>query len=69
VLLFRMAKKKADDSEPGSWMLRNVPRDLMDRIKIAAAIQRTTVKALLFQLAENHLAELEKKGLLPKNKG
>ncbi len=69
MLLFRMAKKKADDSEPGSWMLRNVPRDLMDRIKIAAAIQRTTVKALLFQLAENHLAELEKKGLLPKNKG
>lgn len=69
MLLFLMAKKKADDSEPGSWMLRNVPRDLMDRIKIAAAIQRTTVKALLFQLAENHLAELEKRGLLPKNKG
>lgn len=68
MLLFRMAKKKADDSEPGSWMLRNVPRDLMDRMKIAAAIQRTTVKALLFQLAENHLAELEKKGLLPRNK-
>ena len=50
-------------------MLRNVPRDLMDRMKVAAAIQRTTVKALLFQLAENHLADLEKKGQLPKSRG
>ena len=69
MLLFRMAKRKTEESEPGSWMLRNVPRDLMDRMKVAAAIQRTTVKALLFQLAENHLADLEKKGQLPKSRG
>lgn len=49
-------------------MLRDVPRELMDRMRISAAVQRTTVKALLFQLAENHLAEMEKKGLLPKGK-
>jgi len=63
-----MGKKKTDDSEPGSWMLREVPRDLMERMRIAAAVQRTTVKALLFQLAENHLAEMEKKGQLPKSR-
>lgn len=49
-------------------MLRDVPRDLMERMRISAAIQRTTVKALLLQLAENHLGEMEKKGLLPKGK-
>ena len=35
----------------------------------AAAIQRKTVKQLLFDLAEGHLQELEKKGLPPKGKG
>lgn len=40
----------------------------MDRMKIAAAVQRTTVKALLLQLAENHLADLEKKGHIPKHR-
>lgn len=63
-----MAKKKNEGSEPGAWMIRDVPRDLMERMKIAAAVQRTTVKALLFHLAENHLAEMEKKGQLPKSR-
>lgn len=63
-----MPKKRAEQPETGAWMLRDVPRELMDRMRISAAVQRTTVKALLFQLAENHLAEMEKKGLLPKGK-
>ncbi len=49
-------------------MLRDVPRHLMDRMKIAAAVQRTTVKALLLQLAENYLADLERKGQIPKHR-
>lgn len=49
-------------------MLRDVPRDLMERMRISAAVQRTTVKALLLQLAENHLAEMEKKGQIPKSR-
>lgn len=68
MLLCRMPKKKKEDAEPGAWMLRDVPRDLMERMRIAAAVQRTTVKALLFQLAENHLTEMEKKGQLPKSR-
>ena len=63
-----MPKKKAENPETGSWMLRDVPRDLMERMRIAAAIQRTTVKALLLQLAENHLGEMEKKGHIPKSR-
>ncbi|NOT95223.1 MAG: hypothetical protein HOP00_02780 [Nitrospira sp.] len=34
----------------------------------AAAIQRKTVKQLMFDLAEAHLQELERKGILPKGK-
>lgn len=41
----------------------------MERMRIAAAIQRTTVKALLLKLAENYLDDLEKKGQIPKGRG
>ena len=41
----------------------------MHRMKVAAAIQRKTVKQLLFDLAEAPLQKLEKQGLLPKGKG
>lgn len=40
----------------------------MHRMKIAAAVQRTSVKQLLLDLAQAHLAELEKKGVLPKGR-
>jgi hypothetical protein len=43
-------------------------RQLMHRMKVAAAIQRKTVKQLLFDLAEAHLQQLERKWLLPKGK-
>jgi porphobilinogen deaminase len=52
----------------GTWIVKDVPRDLMHRMKVAAAIQKRTMKQLLFELAESHLQELEKKGLLPKSK-
>lgn len=38
----------------------------MYRMKVAATIQRKTVKQPLFDLAEAHLQELERKGMLPK---
>lgn len=60
-------KEKAD-GEPGAWVIRDIPRDLMRRMKIAAAIQGTSVKGLLMELAESHLKDLEKKGMMPKNK-
>jgi hypothetical protein len=34
----------------------------------AAAIQRKTNKQLLFDFAESHLQDLERKGILPKEK-
>ena len=63
-----MRPRKDQASETGTWIVKDVPRDLMHRVKIAAAIQKKTVKRLLFDLAELHLQELERKGILPKGK-
>lgn len=41
---------------------------MMQRVKIAAAIEGLTVKDLVLGAVETHLKELEKKGLLPKSK-
>jgi len=60
---------RKDKPEPnGTWIVKDVPRELMHRMKVAAAVQRKTVKQLLFDLAQAHLQELERKGLLPKGK-
>jgi hypothetical protein len=59
---------KKEDSDAGSWVFRNIPRELMHKVKVAAAIQRKSVKQLLIELSEAHIEELEKKGLLPKGK-
>jgi porphobilinogen deaminase len=59
-------KEKAHPT--GTWIVKDVPRELMHRMKVAAAVQRKTVKQLLFDLAGAHLQELERKGILPKGK-
>jgi porphobilinogen deaminase len=63
-----MIPRKAQTDSKGTWIVKDVPRELMHRMKVAAAIQRKTVKQLLFDLAEAHLQELERKGMLPKGK-
>jgi hypothetical protein len=63
-----MAKGKTDPEKGGSWVFRDIPRDLMHRVKVAAAIEKKSVKQLLIELSEAHLQEMEKKGLLPKGK-
>jgi hypothetical protein len=59
-------KTKAD--KPGNINIREVPRDLMDKLKIAAAIERRTVKDVILELAQEKVQDMEKKGLLPKGK-
>ena len=52
----------------GTWIVKDVPRDLMHRMKVAAAVQKKTLKQLLFELSETHLEELERKGIFPRSK-
>ena len=62
-----MARSPAGDT--GAWNFREIPRGLMQRVKMAAAYEGKTVKQWLMDLARVRLAEMEKRGILPKVKG
>ena len=65
-----MPKERTSKKGPGTWLFKDIPRELMQRTKAGAAIQgKDSVKALILELVENHLKDLEKKGMLPKGKG
>lgn len=53
----------------GAWNFRDIPRDLMRKVKMAAAHEGKSVKEFLIELAEARIQELERKGILPKGKG
>lgn len=62
----RMARDLAEGT--GAWNFRDIPRGLMAKVKMAAAYERKTVKRFLMDLAQARVAELEKRGILPKRK-
>jgi hypothetical protein len=52
----------------GAWNFREIPRDLMRKVKMAAAHEGKTVKDFLIELAEARIQEFERKGILPRGK-
>ena len=65
---FAPVKLKASKDAPGALNLRGIPKDLLYRLKMAAAAEHRTVKDLLLELIQGKIQELEKRGLLPKSK-
>ena len=63
-----MPKPHKPTEEPGTWIFRDIPRDLMRRAKGGAALEGKCVRQLAIELMEAHLQELERKGILPKGK-
>jgi hypothetical protein len=61
--------KEKPESGTGAWIVRAVPTDLMRRTRMAALAQRKTVRQLMMELVQQHLQELERKGILLKAKG
>ena len=57
-----------EQEKGGSWVFRDIPRPIMQRMKVAAAIEGKSLKQLLLDLSEAHLKEMARKGLLPKGK-
>ncbi len=55
--------------EMGALNLRDIPKELLYKLKMAAAAEHRTVKGFILNLIETRIQELEKKGLLPKGKG
>lgn len=68
VRLTIMKRRSGSAEEGGSWVFRDIPRPIMQKMKIAAAIEGKSLKQLLLDLSEAHLKVLERKGLLPKGK-
>ncbi|MEO7859855.1 MAG: hypothetical protein ABIU05_05330 [Nitrospirales bacterium] len=52
----------------GTINIRDVPKDFLHLVKMAATVERRTIKSFLLALAEERIQDLEKKGLLPKGK-
>jgi hypothetical protein len=59
---------KVEPQMTGTWIVKQVPQDLMRRARIAALAQNKTLRSLLMDLVEAHLTDLERKGLLAKGK-
>ncbi|MDP3089643.1 MAG: hypothetical protein Q8N04_03125 [Nitrospira sp.] len=49
--------------------IRGVPASLAQRLKAAAALEGHSLQGYLVRLLRAHVAELERKGTLPKGKG
>lgn len=45
------------------YLIRGMPLDLAEKLKVAATLHRMTTKEYLLQLLETHVQELEAKGL------
>ena len=64
-----MSGKATKGEAPGTWIFKTIPRDVMQRAKIAAAVEGRTLKDLILSLVDVHLKEMERKGQLPRGKG
>jgi plasmid stability protein len=61
-----------DNRKTRDFLLRDLPTDLADKLKVAASLHHAPMKAYIQGVLEGHVRELEKKGItlsLPKGKG
>lgn len=59
---------KGNSDKPAHLNIRDIPRSTLFRLKMAAAAEERTIKDLVLELVDQKIQDLEKKGLLPKNK-
>jgi porphobilinogen deaminase len=60
--------RKTSAKDVGAINIRDVPKELLHRVKLAATAERRSVKGFLLALTEARIEEMEKNGLLPKGK-
>lgn len=60
--------RKTSAKDVGALNIRDVPKELLHRVKLAATVERRSVKGFLLALAETRIEAMEKNGLLPKGK-
>lgn len=63
------ASKDSPQEKPGGVLyLRNTPPDLARKLRAAAALSGKRFPGYVIEVLQAHVAELERKGLLPKSK-
>ena len=67
-MLAPMAKSPRPNDNAAVLFVRGMPRDLLAKLKAAAALHQMNLGDYIKDLCEAHVQELEKKGLLPKGK-
>ena len=67
-MLAPMPKTPRSDDDAAVLFVRGMPRDLLAKLKAAAALHQITLGDYIKDLCEAHVQELEKKGILPKGK-
>ena len=68
-MLVLMPKLSKPDDDTAVLFVRGMPRDLLAKLKAAAALHQKTLGEYVQEMCEAYVQELEKKGVLPKNKG
>lgn len=57
---------KPDDKETTVLNLRDMPKDLIAKLKAVAALEGSSLKDYVTEILRHHVNDLEKKGLLPR---
>ena len=63
--------KPSSPPKTRDFLLRGLPQELADKLKVAASLHRIPMKDYIRQVLEDHLDQLERKGItltLPKGK-
>ena len=63
-----MPKPPRPDDDATVLFVRGMPGDLLAKLKAAAALYQNTLGGYIKEMCEEHVQELERKGLLPKGK-
>jgi hypothetical protein len=67
-MLALMTKPLRPDDDAAVLFVRGMPREILAKLKAAAALQQKTLGEYIKEMCEGHVQELERKGILPKGK-
>lgn len=58
-------KEERGDFVPNSrdYLLRGLPTDLADKLKVAATLHRASMKNYILEILKKHIEQLEEKGV------
>ena len=63
--------KSGEGGKRRDFLLRGFPREVGDKLKVAASLHGVSMRAYIQEILEKHIKELERKGIklsLPKGK-